>query len=180
MIMAQTLPPILLIVAGRSGSGKTTVLELLIPELKNRGLRIGTIKHHHGDFTMDIPGKDSWRHKMAGAEKAIISSPNRIGIVMDTDHDYTPGELADLLSDMDLIIAEGYKGEKLPKVEIFRKEIHERPFCLEDDNLIAIISDTGLDMNVPRFGMDEMNELADFIIGYFGITKGTDSLLSKL
>lgn len=167
--MRRTHPPILLIVAGRSGSGKTTVLELLIPELKNRGLRIGTIKHHHGDFNMDIPGKDSWRHKRAGAEKTIISSPNRIGIVMDTDHDHTPEELLPFFPAMDIIIAEGFKGEDLPKVEIFRKEIHNRPLCLDDDNLIAMISDTNLDLNVPRFGMDELDELADFIISHFSL-----------
>jgi len=172
MIMEKSLPPILLIVAGRSGSGKTTVLELLIPELKIRGLRVGTIKHHHGDFTMDIPGKDSWRHKMAGAEKTVISSPNRIGVVMDTDHDHTPQELAGLLNEMDIIIAEGFKGADLPKVEIFRKEIHDRPYCLEDKNLIALISDTELEMDIPRFGMDEMKGFADFIIRHFGITPG--------
>ena len=91
--MGKKPPPILLFVAGKSGSGKTTILERLIPELKDRGLKVGTIKHHHGDFTMDIPGKDSWRHKMAGAEKTIISSPNRIGMVIDSDHDHTPEEL---------------------------------------------------------------------------------------
>ena len=174
--MDRTRPPILLIVAGRSGSGKTTVLELLIPELKNRGLRIGTIKHHHGNFAMDIPGKDSWRHKMAGAEKAVISSPNRIGIVMDTDHDHTPEELINFLSDMDIIITEGYKGENLPKVEIFRKEIHEMPLCLQDNNLIALISDTRLELDVPRFGLDEMKKFADFIITHFGITPGAANI----
>ena len=168
--MNKMHPPILLFVAGKSGSGKTTILERLIPELKNKGLRVGTIKHHHGEFDMDIPGKDSWRHKMAGAEKTIISSPNRIGIVMDADHDHTPEELAHFLSGMDIILVEGFKGEELPKLEIFRKEIHERPLCLQDKNLIAMITDEGLDLNVPRFGLDEMKEVADFIAGYFNLT----------
>jgi molybdopterin-guanine dinucleotide biosynthesis adapter protein len=167
--MNKMHPPILLIVAGKSGSGKTTILERLIPELKNKGIRVGTIKHHHGEFNMDIPGKDSWRHKMAGAEKTIISSPNRIGIVMDTDHDHTPEELLPFLSGMDIALVEGFKGEDLPKLEIFRKEIHEKPLCLQDENLIAMITDEGLDLNVPRFGLDEMKEVADFIAGYFNL-----------
>jgi len=167
--MNSTRPPILLIVAGRSGSGKTTVLERLIPELKNKGLKIGTIKHHHGGFEMDIPGKDSWRHKLAGAEKTIVSSPNRIGIVMDADHDHSPDELAQFLSGMDIILAEGYKTENLPKVEIFRKDIHERPLCLQDKNLIAMITDAELDLTVPRFGLDNIKELADFIASHFSL-----------
>jgi molybdopterin-guanine dinucleotide biosynthesis protein B len=65
--------PPLVIIAGRSGSGKTSLLERLIPEFKKRGLRVGTIKHHHGDFDIDHPGKDSWRHKNAGAEKTVVS-----------------------------------------------------------------------------------------------------------
>jgi molybdopterin-guanine dinucleotide biosynthesis adapter protein len=168
--------PMLLVVAGKSGSGKTTILEILIPALKKKGLRIGTIKHHHADFDMDIPGKDSWRHKKAGAEKTIISSPNRIGIVMDVDHDHSPEELAHFLTGVDFILVEGFKGESLPKLEIFRKEIHERPLCIEDKNLIAMITDEDLDLNVPRFGMDEMNGLADFIISHFKIVPATNKL----
>jgi len=167
--MNKTHPPILLIVAGKSGSGKTTILERLIPELKNRGLKIGTVKHHHGDFDMDIPGKDSWRHKKAGADKTIVSSPNRIGIVMDADHDHSPEELALFLSDMDIILVEGYKGENLPKIEIFRKEIHERPLCIQDKNLMAMVTDTKLDLSVPRFGLDDMKELADLIVRHFSL-----------
>jgi molybdopterin-guanine dinucleotide biosynthesis protein B len=70
---------------------------------------------------------------------------------------------------MDIILVEGFKGEDLPKLEIFRKEIHERPLCLQDKNLIAMITDEGLDLNVPRFGQDEMKEVADFIAGYFNL-----------
>jgi molybdopterin-guanine dinucleotide biosynthesis adapter protein len=165
--------PMVLITAGKSGSGKTTILERLIPELKKRKLRIGTIKHHHADFDMDIPGKDSWRHKKAGAEKTIISSPNRIGIVMDVDHDHSPEELAHFLTGVDFILVEGFKGENLPKVEIFRKEIHDKPLCIQDKNLIAMVTDEDLDLSVPRFGLDEMKELAEFIIGYFKIMPAT-------
>jgi molybdopterin-guanine dinucleotide biosynthesis adapter protein len=161
--------PMLLIVGSKSGSGKTTIVEKLIPELKKRKLRIGTIKHHHADFEMDIPGKDSWRHKKAGAEKTVISSPNRIGIVMDVEHDHSPEELAHFLTGVDFIIVEGFKGENLPKVEIFRKGVHESPMLLQDKNLIAMVTDSDIDLAVPRFGLDDAAGLAEFIISYFKI-----------
>jgi len=74
---------------------------------------------------------------------------------------------------VDFILVEGFKGENLPKVEIFRKEIHERPLCIQDKNLIAMVTDEDLDLNVPRFGLDEMNGLAEFIIGFFKIMPAT-------
>jgi molybdopterin-guanine dinucleotide biosynthesis adapter protein len=163
--------PMVLITAGKSGSGKTTILEKLIPELKKRRLRVGTIKHHHADFEMDVPGKDSWRHKKAGAVKTVISSPNRIGIVMDVDHDHSPEELAHFLTGVDIILVEGFKGETLPKVEIFRKDIHESPSFLKDPNLIAMATDAELDADVPKFGLNDMKGLADLIINYFKILK---------
>jgi molybdopterin-guanine dinucleotide biosynthesis adapter protein len=167
--MNNSKTPMLLITAGKSGSGKTTILEKLIPELKKRKLRIGTIKHHHADFDMDIPGKDSWRHKKAGAVKTVISSPNRIGIVMDVDHDHSPEELSHFLTGVDIILVEGFKGENLPKVEIFRKSAHESPFCLKDKNLIAMVTDAELDLNVPLFELDDMKGLADLIMKTFNL-----------
>jgi molybdopterin-guanine dinucleotide biosynthesis protein MobB len=160
-----------LITAGKSGSGKTTVLEKLIPELKKRRLRVGTIKHHHADFEMDVPGKDSWRHKKAGAVKTVISSPNRIGIVMDVDHDHSPEELAHFLTGVDIILVEGFKGESLPKVEIFRKGVHKSPICANDKNLIAMVTDAEIEVDVPKYGLDDMKGLADLIAAHFGIKK---------
>ena len=159
-------PPFVSIV-GRSGSGKTTLVEKLIPELKKHGLRVGTIKHHLRDFEVDYPGKDSWRHKRAGAEKTIISSPYRVGVVMDVDHDHTFEELIIFLSGVDIVISEGYKGGDRPKVEIYRPEVHDKPLCLEDQNLIAIMTDTDLDLGVPRFALNDVRGLTDFLINYF-------------
>jgi len=159
--------PPLVIIAGRSGSGKTSLLERLIPEFKKRGLRVGTIKHHHGDFDIDHPGKDSWRHKKAGAEKTVVSSPTRIGLVMDVDHDYKPDELIPFLNEMDIILVEGYKEEDLPKVEIFRPEIHDTPLCLEDGNLIIMMTDSHLEIGVPIFALDDIKGVADLLIRHF-------------
>ena len=159
-------PPIVCIV-GRSGSGKTTFLEKLIPEVRKNGLNVGTIKHHKHDFELDYPGKDSWRHKRAGSAAALISSPQRIGMVMDADHDYRPEELAPFLSGMDVILCEGYKRENRPKVEIFRPEVHDKPFCINDKNLIALVTDATVDLGVPRFATSDTEGLALFLIKYF-------------
>ena len=99
MNTGASLPIILF--AGTSGSGKTTVREKVITEFPRRGYKIGTIKHHKHGFEMDHPGKDSWRHKKAGASRAVISSPQKVGMVMDVDHDHDPSELAAFFSGME-------------------------------------------------------------------------------
>jgi len=116
-------------VVGNSGSGKTTLIEKLIPEITKRGLRVGTIKHDVHGFEMDKPGKDSWRHKHAGAAMTVISSPDQIGMVKDANHDHEPGELLRLFGDVDVILCEGFKNRNIPKMEIFRAEMTIEPLC---------------------------------------------------
>jgi molybdopterin-guanine dinucleotide biosynthesis protein B len=169
--MDNQLPPIV-IIAGRSRSGKTTLIEGLIPELKKRGLRVGSIKHHkEGDFDIDHPGKDSWRHKKAGAEKTVISSPTRIGLVMDTEHDYRPDELIGFFHEMDIVLMEGHKEEALPKVEIFRQELHDSPLFLKDPGLIAVMTNSILDTRVPVLRLDDITGLADLLVRHFKLAK---------
>lgn len=163
--------PSIVIIVGKSGAGKTTLIEKLIPELKNMGLRIGTIKHDFHGFELDHPGKDSWRHKQAGSATTIISSSHRIGMVMDVDHDHTLDELAPFLSGVDIILSEGYKRQNKPKVEIFRKEIHNSPLCLDDDNLIALMTNSDIDLGVPRFSTGDVKGLADFLVAYFKLNQ---------
>ena len=164
------LPSIVSIV-GKSGAGKTNLIEKLIPELKSMGFKVGTIKHDVHGFELDHPGKDSWRHKQAGSATTIISSPHKIGIVMDVDHDHTPDELATFFSGVDIILSEGYKRENKPKVEIFRDKIHNQPLCLDDGNLIALMTDSDLDLGVPQFSTGDINGLADFLIQYFRLNQ---------
>jgi molybdopterin-guanine dinucleotide biosynthesis protein B len=169
--MDNQLPPIV-IIAGRSRSGKTTLIEGLIPELKKGGLRVGSIKHHkEGDFDIDHPGKDSWRHKKAGAEKTVISSPTRIGLVMDTEHDYRPDELIGFFHEMDIVLMEGHKEEALPKVEIFRQELHDSPLFLKDPGLIAVMTNSILDTRVPVLRLDDITGLADLLVRHFKLAK---------
>ena len=168
----NTTPPIVTIV-GNSGSGKTTLLEKLIAELKRLGFKIGTIKHDVHGFEMDKPGKDSWRHKQAGAVTTIITSPRQIGMVKDVNHDHTPNELVAFFTETDLILCEGFKSLPLPKMEIFRPEIHSSRLCTDDKNLLAVISDAAeCGQNVPRcFGLNAVQEIATFLIEHFELSK---------
>lgn len=155
------MPPIISIV-GKSDSGKTTLIASLIPELKKRGYRIGTIKHASHGFDVDKKGKDSQRHKEAGADAVLISSPGKIAMIKDENNE-TLENLEKYLSDMDLIITEGYKRGNKPKIEIYRSSKHKEPFCLNDDNLIAFVTDANIDVKAPTFGLDEIEKIADLI-----------------
>ena len=124
-------PPVLCVV-GFSGSGKTTLLVQLVTNLTRRGLRVATIKHDVHGFDMDQPGKDSWRHKQAGAAATVVTSPKQIGMVMDADHDHQPLELIPLLPAVDIVLVEGFKRSDLPKIEVFRAENDKPPACKDD------------------------------------------------
>ena len=149
-------------VVGKSGSGKTTLIEKLIPELKKRGYRIGIIKHAHHGFDIDKQGKDSWRHKEAGADTVLVASPGKIAMVKNDKYDSLDG-LAKYFDDVDLVITEGYKREDKPKIEVFRTDRHKEPLCSNVNNLIAFVTDSDIDLNVPKFGLEEIEELADWL-----------------
>jgi molybdopterin-guanine dinucleotide biosynthesis protein MobB len=155
--------PIITIV-GSSKSGKTTLIERLIPEFIKRGYRVATIKHHGKDFQIDHTGKDSWRHKEAGAHTVVISSPQKVALVEDVSHDHSPEELATrFLQGVDIIIAEGFKRAKHPKVEVFRKAVHPHPLAPELENVIAVVSDEPLPMDIPCFNLNDISGIADVI-----------------
>ena len=163
----DTVVPPVVCVVGSSGAGKTTLLEKLIPELNRLGLKVGTIKHDVHGFEIDKPGKDSYRLKHAGAVVSIISSPVKVGVVMDAEHDPGLTELAPFYSGVDIVLTEGYKRENYPKIEVFRKEVHPKPLCVGDSNLIAMVTAEPLELTVPRFDPDEIHELAGFLIEEF-------------
>jgi molybdopterin-guanine dinucleotide biosynthesis adapter protein len=164
----KIIPPVVAVI-GHSGSGKTTFLEKLIPELTGRGLKVGSIKHDVHGFEMDKPGKDSWRHKQAGTSTTIISSPYQIGMVMDVEYDHQPDELLSLFNGMDIILTEGYKGSNIPKLEIFRAETTPEPLCKNDEKLMALITDAQIEFNVPVFSTTAVNKVADFLIKQFNL-----------
>jgi molybdopterin-guanine dinucleotide biosynthesis protein B len=155
--------PIISIV-GKSDSGKTTLIEKLVPELTRRGYRVATVKHDVHGFEVDREGKDSWRHKQAGAHTVIISSPKKIALIRDVEKDSTLDEIRRRwVQDVDLILSEGYKKDVQPKIEVFRKEKHKKLLCTKKDNLVAIVSNQKFNVGVPCFHLDDMKGLSNFI-----------------
>ena len=154
--------PAVISIVGRSQSGKTTFIEKLIPEFKSRGYAIGTIKHSHHNPDIDRSGKDSSRHKSAGADTVIFHSPGKIAIVRN-DHAGDMDSLLGYFKDVDLVITEGYKTGNKPKIEIVRSARHSEPLLETDELLIAVVTDVDLQLKVPKFGFEDVVPLADMI-----------------
>ena len=152
-------------IVGKSDSGKTTLIEKLVPALTGRGYRIATVKHDVHGFEVDREGKDSWRHKQAGAHTVVISSSNKVALIRDVEKDLTLEEIREkFVQDVDLILSEGYKKDVQPKIEIFRKEIHKELLCTREDHLVAIVSNKAFDIEgVPCFSLDDIDGLAGFV-----------------
>ncbi|UCD71636.1 MAG: molybdopterin-guanine dinucleotide biosynthesis protein B [Syntrophobacterales bacterium] len=159
--------PIISIV-GKSNSGKTTLIEKIVPELMRRGYRVTTVKHDFHGFEIDKEGKDSWRHKRAGAHGVIISSPQKVALIRDVDRDMSLEELRDSFGgDADLILSEGFKSDVQPKVEVFRKEEHGELLCTKEDNLVAIASNRPFDIGIPCLDIDDVKGIVDLIESKF-------------
>lgn len=149
-------------VVGKSGTGKTTLLEKLIPELKRRGYRVATVKHDTHGFDIDRPGKDSWRHAQAGSDVVVLSGPNRLALIEKREQEMTLDEIADRVKNVDIILTEGYKRGDRPKIEISRQERSSELLCTEDE-LVAIAADQPFDRNVPQFSLDDAAGIVDLI-----------------
>ena len=146
-------------IVGRSGSGKTTIIEGLIGELARRGYRVATVKHTHHGFEIDKVGKDSWRHRKAGASPVVITSKGHLAIIMDVDREPSLIELRDrFLSGVDIVLAEGFRGEEVPKVEVLSRG--EVPSA---SHLIALVGEESLSAPIPAFKPQQVKELADLI-----------------
>jgi len=155
-------------IVGYSDSGKTTLIEKLVPELKKRGYRVGTVKHALHEANLDTRGKDSWRHFIAGADTVVISSAEKIAMVKKRaesiiDSDAALASLEPYFADMDIVLVEGYKSSKKPKIEIFRSSAQDAPVCIDDSLLLALVTDAEIDCSAPRFGLDEIGRLADLV-----------------
>ena len=149
-------------VVGKSRSGKTTLIERLIPEIKQRGYRVGSVKHAHHGFEIDQKGKDSYRHRAAGADVVVVASPDEIAMVKRIEHD-SLDNLECFFDDVDLVLVEGYKRTRHPKIEIFDKSSHAVPLGLSSEELIAFVSDDIVEVDVPFYQRDQIAEIGDLI-----------------
>lgn len=159
-------------ISGWSGNGKTTLLDKLIPELKNRGFKISTLKHAHHRFDIDHEGKDSYRHREAGAEEVLISSSNRWALIHEhRDQPETSfGDLVAKMTPVDILLVEGFKTEDFPKIEIWRQATNSDFMYDRDDSVIAVAADIDLP-NCPRpvLNLNQAADIADFIVTYFNL-----------
>ena len=152
---------------GRSNSGKTTLIERVIPELVRAGYKVATVKHAGHGFDLDTEGKDSWRHKRAGASSVMVLSKGSMAMFADVSDQMTVEEVRDRFLDRtyDLIIAEGWKHEGYPKIVIVREQVGEIPVSTE--GLLAVVSDRQIDLSVPLFGLDDVVGVAALIMKQF-------------
>ncbi len=155
-------------IVGKSGSGKTTLIEKVIPELTRKGWRVATIKHSRRGFDIDHEGKDSWRHREAGARMTVMASPEQIAVVERSERDLDIAELRDrYIHDVDIVLSEGFKGNAYPKIEVFRASLKRSMLCSKEDNLIAVASDLPMEIDVPRLDINDAQAIAHLIIDLF-------------
>ena len=154
---------------GWSGSGKTTLLVRLLPELIARGLSVSTMKHTHHNFDIDRKGKDSYEHRMAGATEVMISSGRRWALQRELRDDAEPDmdELIGRMAPVDLILVEGYKSHRHPKLEVFRRAVGKSLLAAENDTVVAVASDGPVaEARVPVLDLEDVPAIADFIIDF--------------
>lgn len=148
---------------GNSGVGKTTFLEKLIREFKSRGYRVAAIKHDAHWFEIDYPGKDSWRLTQAGSDVTIISSQGKMALIERPVAERTLSDLVDMVKDrVDIVLTEGYRGAAASKIEVSRRA-HSHVLTARLDDLIAVVTDQAFDYQVLQFGLDDADQVADFL-----------------
>ncbi|GLQ06246.1 molybdopterin-guanine dinucleotide biosynthesis protein B [Sneathiella chinensis] len=154
-------------ISGWSGNGKTSLVVRLIPALNARGFSVSTIKHAHHRFDMDKPGKDSHRHREAGAHEVLISSANRWALLHENqnEEEWSLDELIGRISPVDILLVEGFKTEKFPKIEVWRRENDSPLLHVDDDTVVAVATDcTELSPPIPRLDLNNADQIADFIV----------------
>jgi len=158
-------------IVGWKNSGKTDLMVRLVAQFAGEGVRVSTIKHAHHDFDLDQPGKDSYRHREAGAEEVLVASTKRFGLIREHRGGPEPG-LEALLARLDpvpLVLVEGFKGEAHPKLEVARQGL-ERPLIAEsDDSILAIAADYQPDLGRPVLALDDTAVIAAFILEQCGL-----------
>jgi len=151
--------------AGWSGSGKTSLIERVIPLLTGRGLEVSLIKRSHHAFLVDVPGKDSDRHRRAGCKEVLLSSSVRWALMHELRGapEQTLQQLIDRVSPCDLLLVEGFKREALPKIEVFRRANGKKALHPHDPHIVAVAADCRFDTTLPQFDLDDIAGVADFL-----------------
>lgn len=150
---------------GKSGTGKTTFLERLIPELKARGLRLAVLKHDAHHFEMDKPGKDTYRFTAAGADVVTISNAEKFAMIEQPREELSLRDIVSRLPEVDLVLTEGYKKSRYPKIEIHRAALN-RPLLAPPEQLLAIMTDEPVDSPARQLALEDVAGCADVIMAY--------------
>ena len=151
-------------IIGKKKSGKTTLIENIIPLLKKKKYRVVSIKHSTHSFVIDTEKKDTWRHFRSGADAVIISSPSKLALIERLSAERNIDDLIELYREpYDLVIAEGFKSRNKPKIEVARKELSEELIAEDDPFLIAVVTDIDREFRVPRFSLEDYTKIANFI-----------------
>ncbi|MEX0282628.1 MAG: molybdopterin-guanine dinucleotide biosynthesis protein B [Arenibacterium sp.] len=158
-------------VVGWKNAGKTGLMERLVAEITDRGFTVSTVKHAHHTFDVDHPGKDSYRHRHAGATEVLLASRNRFALMHELRDEEEPGleTLLTQLAPVDLVLIEGYKRDAHPKVEAHRAETGNPLIAPEDDTVRAVASDSELSLDRPVFDLNDTKAIADFILNEVGL-----------
>ncbi|MGK7752902.1 MULTISPECIES: molybdopterin-guanine dinucleotide biosynthesis protein B [unclassified Roseovarius] len=158
-------------VVGWKNAGKTGLMERLVTEISGRGFSVSTVKHAHHRFDVDHPGKDSHRHRVAGATEVLLASRNRFALMHELRDEDEPSldTLLSKLAPVDLVLIEGYKRDAHPKVEAHRAVTGNPLIATDDQTIRAVASDTPLDLDRPVFDLDDTKAIADFILGQVGL-----------
>lgn len=176
--------PMLGICASASGMGKTTLLEALLPALAAYGLQVSIIKQARADFDLERPGKDSHRMREAGAAQVLVSSPERWVLMTErpaSDRDNDGADLEQLAANFDpdltdIVLVEGYRNARIPKIEVFRENRGKPLLAATDANIIAVACDTPLSVAVPQLDLNRVDSIADFILGWLASRQQRESL----
>ncbi|MHA6263359.1 molybdopterin-guanine dinucleotide biosynthesis protein B [Arenibacterium sp. CAU 1754] len=158
-------------VVGWKNAGKTGLMERLVTEITGRGITVSTVKHAHHTFDVDHAGKDSHRHRVAGATEVLLASRNRFALMHELRGEDEPSleDLLPRLAPVDLVLIEGYKRDKHPKVEAHRAETGNPLIAPEDDSIRAVAADVPLDLDRQVFDLNDTRAIADFILSEVGL-----------
>jgi molybdopterin-guanine dinucleotide biosynthesis protein B len=165
--------------AGWSGSGKTTLIENLVPRLTARGLVVSLVKHAHHEFDIDLPGKDSWRHRHAGCTEVLVSSSVRFALMHELRGaaEMTLPQALDRLSPCDLVLVEGYKAAAIPKLEIWRAAVGKPKLHPDDPHIVGVATDDPGSLGVTRLPvlrLDDPDGIATFVVARAAIRQVSD------